>query len=122
MVPPMFLYNHPDLKKRRQRLRKQSTPAERKLWGHLRAKRFRGIKFFRQFGIGPYVVDFYCPKARLAIEVDGDSHFRKGAKAYDLQRQRYIESFNVRVIRFLNSDIHENMDGVLQKIEVVIAG
>ncbi|MBI4092308.1 MAG: endonuclease domain-containing protein [Candidatus Kerfeldbacteria bacterium] len=119
-MPPRFLYNDPSFKRRRQKLRNESTPAERKLWGHLRKSQFLGLKFQRQYGIGPYVLDFFCPEMRLAIEVDGDSHFRPGARAYDRQRQKFIESEDITVVRFLNTDIHENIDGVLEQLHKVI--
>ncbi|MBI4426784.1 MAG: endonuclease domain-containing protein [Candidatus Kerfeldbacteria bacterium] len=119
-MPPHFLYNNPSFKRRRQKLRNKSTPAERKLWGHLRKSQLLGLKFQRQYGIGPYVLDFFCPELRLAIEVDGDSHFTPDARAYDQQRQQFIENEDIAVVRFLNTDIHENMDGVLTKLGEVV--
>ncbi len=80
----------------------------------------KGLRFWRQYSIGPYVVDFYYPKVRLVVEVDGDSHFLPGAREYDQKREQFIRGFNIRIIRFLNSDVHKNIDGVLQRIEEVI--
>jgi very-short-patch-repair endonuclease len=93
--------------------------AEVLLWVRLKGRQVLGCKFRRQYSVGPYVIDFYCPALKLAIELDGDSHFRAGANAYDAERQVFIESFGIRVLRFLNTDIYENMDGVL---EVIVRG
>jgi very-short-patch-repair endonuclease len=65
-------------------------------------------------------LDFYCPEIRLAVELDGDSHFTDEAKARDLERQRWIESFGIRFLRFINVDVYDNLDGVLQVIATAI--
>jgi len=110
-------FNSPILKDRRKSLRNNMTPAELILWPHLKSKSLCGLKFRRQFGFGPYIVDFYCPSLRLAIELDGDSHFGKEAEANDRIRQTYIEANGVRFLRFLNTEVYENLEGVLQKIK-----
>ena len=112
-------FNNPRLIERRRELRKNATLPEHILWGYLRNKRLYGLKFWRQYSIGPYIVDFYCPKYRLAIEVDGDSHFLPGAQEYDAKRQQFIESFNITVIRFLNTDVRYSIDAVLSIIQDV---
>ena len=66
-----------------------------------------------------YIVDFYCPKLKLAIEVDGYTHFSEAAQKYDKRRQRYIESFGIRFLRFTNTEVYENVEGVVQTIEEV---
>lgn len=86
------------------------------LWQKLRAEQLYGLKFRRQYGIGKYIVDFYCPKKKLAIEIDGDSHYEQEAIKYDKERQDFIESRNIRVIRFTNKEIMENIEGVLEMI------
>ncbi|MFH0829157.1 MAG: endonuclease domain-containing protein [Candidatus Kerfeldbacteria bacterium] len=116
----MFLYNHPDLKQRRQSLRNARIPAETILWQHLQRSQFFGYKFRRQYGVGPYVLDFFCSELRLAIEIDGDSHSAPDAKTYDKQRQQFIESEDIIVIRFLNTDVHQNVDGVLERLYKII--
>ncbi len=73
-------------------------------------------KFRRQFSVSPYVVDFYCPALKLAIEIDGDSHFQTGAQEKDKARQDFIESFGVHFLRFRNVEIRENLRGVLETI------
>lgn len=75
-----------------------------------------GYKFRRQQSIGPYIVDFYCPRLKLVIEVDGDSHFLDEAIEYDRKRQKYIESFGTKFLRFTNLEIYENIDEVLEEI------
>jgi very-short-patch-repair endonuclease len=76
----------------------------------------KGFKFRRQYSVNQYVVDFYCPELKLAIEIDGDSHFNDISEKYDKERQKSIESFGIRFLRFTNIDIYDNIDGVLQTI------
>ena len=78
----LFLYNNSDHKEKRKLLRENQTDAERRLWQFLRNKQL-GFIFRRQYGAGRYVLDFYCSKARLAIEVDGGGHAEKGQIEYD---------------------------------------
>lgn len=85
---------------------------EQKLWYYLR-KRFLDLKFRRQFGIGPYIVDFYCPAIRLAIEVDGDSHFDPDAHRRDERRDSFIKAQGIRMIRIKNTDVRDSIDGVV---------
>ena len=75
-----------------------------------------GYKFRRQYGVDQYVLDFYCPRLKLAIEVDGESHFMPGAEEQDKARQEYIEAYGIRFLRFMNPDVCENIDGVCQDI------
>mgnify|MGYP001282072607 FL=1 len=101
---------------RAQRLRREATPAERKLWARLKAKQLNGLQFRRQHPIGPYIVDFYCAALKLAIEIDGDSHGSEEALRRDEKRSAFIASKGVRIIRFWNSDIYERLDGALADI------
>jgi len=102
-------------------LRKTMPKAELKLWSELRRKNLLGQKFRRQYGIGPYVLDFYCPKIKLAVEVDGDSHTDDNL-IYDDDRQDFIESYGVKSLRFTNEDIFENVDSVVDEIYETIQG
>ena len=95
------------------KLRNDMTDAERRLWSHLRASQLGGIKFTRQLPIGPFVVDFACRSARLAIELDGGQHADSPA---DDARTQIIEAHGYRVIRFWNNDVLQNTDGVLTAI------
>ena len=76
------------------------------LWAKLKRKNLGGHKFRRQYSINEYVIDFYCPSKRLAIEIDGDSHFQDEAINYDFNRQKYMESFGIKFLRFKNSDVY----------------
>ncbi len=112
----MYIFNNPDLKNLRQKLRNTMPSAEVILWAELKGKQLFGYKFRRQYGVGRYVVDFYCARIRLAIELDGDSHFQIGVEEYDKKREEYIESRGIKVIRFTNTDVYENLDGVILAI------
>jgi len=87
------------------------------LWKHLRGKQLLGFKFRRQFGVGPYIVDFYSPPAKLAIEIDGDTHFGPEAEQRDKRRQEFIESFEIEILRFTNSEVMKNIEGVILCIQ-----
>ncbi len=95
-------------------LRKQSTKPEQKLWPRLRNRQVNGCKFRRQHPLGPFVVDFCCIERALIVEIDGDVHaFQESA---DSGRQAYLEALGYRVVRFANSEVLENLDGVLEAI------
>jgi len=110
------LFNKTSEKEKRRTLRKNMPPAETILWSQLRGKRLEGCKFRRQYSIGPYIVDFYSPQLRLAIEIDGESHFVDGALERDQVWQGFIESAGVTVLRFTNRDVYDRLDGVVEKI------
>jgi very-short-patch-repair endonuclease len=95
------------------RLRRNSTGAEMKLWLSLRDRRLSGHKFLRQVAIGSYVVDFICREHRLIIEVDGSQHFESKS---DRIRDLYFSGRGYRTLRFWNSDVMSNLDGVLASI------
>ena len=106
---------------RRRSLRQNSTFAERKLWSYLRMGQLDNVKFRRQFGVGPYVVDFYCPSAHLVIEVDGDSHGTEEALLNDEKRQREIEGLGIRFLRFTDQEVMESIEAVIDKISNYLA-
>ncbi|MEM9996594.1 MAG: endonuclease domain-containing protein [Bacteroidota bacterium] len=108
--------NLPRSKALRRRLRVQVTTAEATLWQLLRLRRAGGLKFRRQHGIGPYIVDFYCPKARVAVEVDGRVHDDPARAESDAARQRAIESLGIQVLRFSNEEVLGQGDLVAQAI------
>jgi very-short-patch-repair endonuclease len=112
-----YLYNDPSTKLGRRGLRKNATDAERKLWSILRSRQMAGLKFFQQYSVGPYTLDFYCPERRLAIEVDGGQHADVYGRQHDAHRDRYLKELNIRVVRFWNNDVLQNIDGVAQKIK-----
>ena len=92
------------------------TGPETRLWSRLRARQLQGLKFRRQHGIGPYIVDFYCPEQSLVIEVDGDSHADADQMLKDQLRDRYFQSLGLRVIRYFKDDMMKNLDGVLEDV------
>ena len=111
-----IVFNNKAYTARRKALRRSLSKAEAVIWLHLSRKQMKGFKFRRQYSVNQYVVDFYCPELKLAIEIDGDSHFNDISEKYDKERQKSIESFGIRFLRFTNIDIYDNIDGVLQTI------
>jgi len=105
--------DHLDIKRR---LRSNMTVPETRLWLRLRARQLQGLKFRRQHGVGPYIVDFYCPEESLVIEVDGDSHADADQIVKDREREKYLHSLGLRVLRYFNDDIVKNLDGVLEDL------
>ena len=95
-------------------LRHNPTEPERRLWSALRNRQVAGAKFRQQTWLGPFLVDFYCADAQLAIEVDGDTHAYQ--QDYDERRTAWLEREGFRVIRFTNDDVMRNLDGVLAAI------
>jgi very-short-patch-repair endonuclease len=114
--PSERLFNQKYQKPLRQQLRKNTSPIERLLWARLRGGQL-GVKFRRRHGIGPYIVDFYCPAARLVIELDGESHYWQGRQEYDKERDNFIEQQGLRIVHFSNFDVTHNLDGVLMRIQ-----
>ncbi len=100
-------------------LRKKETKAEKILWQELRNSNL-GIKFRRQYPIDMYILDFYAPKIRLSIELDGSIHKLKETKEYDVERRMYLESKYIYELRFWNSEIENNLNSVLNKIKTKI--
>jgi very-short-patch-repair endonuclease len=112
--------NYPYMNIRRKTLRRYMTKAEVFLWVQLKNKQILGYKFRRQYSVGNFVVDFYCPRLKLALEVDGPSHFTKEAREYDKRREEYIKSFGISFLRVTNLDVYKNMEGVIDKIIEII--
>lgn len=101
---------------RRRTLRRNSTDAEAALWAHLRAKRLAGVKFRRQHPCGPYILDFYCPATRLAVELDGGQHFDPVAQDYDRRRTGFLIRQGITVLRFPTDVVFRELGGVLESI------
>ncbi|KAA3620141.1 MAG: endonuclease domain-containing protein [Calditrichaeota bacterium] len=108
----------PALKERARHLRKKSTLSEVVLWQRINGKQIHGCDFDRQKPIDKYIVDFYCKRLMLAIEIDGESHQEKAE--YDHRRQQRLQSLGVRVVRFLDVDVKRNMEGVLWELNRVV--
>ncbi len=108
------VYNKKGMQSRRRTLRNNMPKSEVILWSKLKNKQILGERFLRQYSVDQYVLDFYCPRLKLAIEVDGDSHFVTGTEEYDKERQEYIEAFGIQFLRFTNEDVCKNVDGACQ--------
>ncbi|MDD5039414.1 MAG: endonuclease domain-containing protein [Dehalococcoidales bacterium] len=112
----MLSYNG-NLKEHARQLRENMTDAERHLWTRIRMKQLNGYQFYRQKPIGDYIVDFFCPKANLIIEVDGSQHFVDETIEYDRIREEYVSSLGLKVLRFTNAEVLKNIEGVVEHIE-----
>jgi very-short-patch-repair endonuclease len=110
------LYYNLKLKKYSRKLRKDMTDAERLLWSKLRNKQLKGLQVYRQRIIGNYIVDFYCPKAKLIIEVDGSQHYISEGKEQDKIRDEYMKGIGFAILRVTDRDIFENSNGVVERI------
>ena len=113
----MKIFNHKSTREKRKLLRGSQAEAEKELWKRLRNKSFLGLKFFRQYGIGHYIADFYCPQFMIAIEIDGEGHFSKDGMEYDKERDGYFAALGIRTLRLSNTNIFENIEEALRKIE-----
>ncbi len=114
----MNKYHNPNLKKYAQELRKNMTPEERKLWYQCLNKSSK--RFHRQKVIGNYIVDFYCAKAKLVVEIDGTQHFLDEGKENDKNRDEFLSSLGLTVLRIPNNEIWDNFDGVCEEIMLKI--
>ncbi|HXQ20703.1 MAG TPA: DUF559 domain-containing protein, partial [Candidatus Acidoferrales bacterium] len=103
------------VQRRARQLRGELTRAERELWRRLRDQQLEGYRFRRQHAVDRFIVDFFCPRARLVVEIDGDSHAEQ--KDYDAERTAWLEQHRqYRVVRFMNTEVHENIEAVLERI------
>ena len=109
----------PILTERAKAMRKEMSEPETRMWLALRAERFEEIKFRRQKVIGAFIADFAANDPKLVIEIDGDSH--SGAETYDTARTQSLQSKGYTVMRFTNTDVMTNMEGVLQRLSEVVA-
>ena len=114
-----YLTNRQKFNQRRKDLRHASTKAEQAFWKQVRNYQIGGIKFRRQFGIGSYVVDFYCSSLKLIVEIDGDSHFTPEGVAHDLERTTFLEGHGFRVIRFTNDEVLCAAEEVISKLYAI---
>ncbi len=107
--------NRKTQKENRKELRNNATISEKRL-GKFLNKKQQGLKFRRQHGIGPFIVDFYATQYKLAIELDGRVHNNIMRQAYDQKREDYLKSYGIKVIRFTNDQVKYNVDEVIRKI------
>lgn len=92
------------------------TDAEILVWSKIRRKQIKGMQFYRQKTIGNYIVDFYCPKGKLVVEIDGGQHYINTGRKKDLDRDYQLQLMGLSVLRFSDFDVLRNIDGVLEKI------
>ncbi len=90
------------------------------LWARLRNCQVGGFKFRRQYSVGAFVIDFYCPELKLVIEVDGASHRKDGIPEYDAERQLFLEAKGITVLRIMNEQVYEDLDTAIGLIRTVI--
>jgi very-short-patch-repair endonuclease len=110
------IYNKIEVKMKRQTLRNNMPLAEKLMWVRLKGKQVSNARFRRQYSVGSYILDFYCPALKLAVEIDGDSHSGDEAFIYDTQRQASIESMGIRFLRFTNAEVIYGIEEVLKVI------
>ncbi len=116
----MLKYNS-KLKENARALRSGMTDSEQRLWSRLRRKQVLGVQFYRQKPIGDYIVDFHAPRAGLVVEVDGSQHLEAMQTNHDRQRTAFLESQGLRVLRFDNSQVLQELDGVIEEIYRAVA-
>src|SRR6185369_8323743 len=111
--------SNPKTRTRAIELRKELTPAERKLWSRIRNDQL-GVNFRRQHAVGNFIPDFVCIEKKLIIELDGSQHLEQAK--YDAERTSFLEAQGYRVLRFWNNDVMNNMNGVVRSIEFALEG
>jgi len=97
-------------------LRSTMTDAEQLIWSKIRRKQIGDLHFYRQKNIGHYIVDFYCPKGKLIVEIDGGQHYENEGMKKDRARDRYLQMLGFAVLRFSDVDVLKNIDGVIERI------
>jgi very-short-patch-repair endonuclease len=111
----MLPYN-PNLKQNARKLRTNMTNTEQILWSQLRRKQILDVQFYRQKPIGNYIVDFYAPKVKLVVEVDGSQHLETRHLEYDTKRDLYLKNVGLQVLRFNNLQVIQEIDVVVETI------
>ena len=109
--------NKPSEKVKRRKLRQNPTEAEKLIWKFLRNRQLLKYKFKRQYSIDHFVIDFYCPELKLAVEADGATHNESGRKEYDIRRERYLKKFGLTFIRIKDEELFGNPNKAFAKIE-----
>jgi very-short-patch-repair endonuclease len=115
-----IVFNSPYLKHHRKQLRNKATEAELILWSCLKDNKL-GYKFIRQYSVEGYVVDFYCPEYRLAVEIDGETHKKPDQIKYDQYRTKLLSAWGIRLIRFWNWEVKNHLTSVLHKIRLALS-
>lgn len=111
------MLNPKKTKKKRRYLRNNMTKWETRLWNDLKQKKMLGYKVRRQYGVNNYVIDFYCPKLKLGIEIDGEIHFQYRRSIQDQEKDRILKSLGIRVIRISTQDVVEDYESIVLHLE-----
>jgi len=114
----MFYGAPPYVFEKARELRKTLTPAEKKLWEHLKKRRMKGYKFRRQHPIFEFIADFYCHTIKLVVEVDGGIHNIDRQKEYDIKRTAKLNKFGITAIRFTNKQVLNDLNSVLKQLHI----
>ena len=112
-------YNKKSEQEKRRSLRQNMTYCEKIVWLNIRKKQL-GYRFLRQYSVDHFVIDFYCPELKLALEVDGESHNNPEQKKYDIKRQKYLEAFNIKFVRIKDEDLLGNPNNAFNKLKDAI--
>jgi very-short-patch-repair endonuclease len=115
-----ILYNQSWGRERRKEFRRESTEAEKALWDVLRDRRLLDVKFRRQYGVGGYILDFYAPQLKFAIEVDGPIHDTNFSKDYDRIREEYLDDVGIEVIHVKNDDVLNSSAELIEQVTVIL--
>ena len=110
--------HNPELVPLAKKLRREMTKEERHLWYDFLRK--YSVRFSRQKVIGNYIVDFYCPQAKLVVELDGSQHYERDSIIKDAERTRFLEGFDLKIIRIPNSEVNHNFSGVCEYIDTAV--
>jgi len=113
-------FNKLSEKEKRRQLRKDQTFCEKIVWIYLRNRKTLGYKFRRQYSVDKYVIDFFCPELKLAVEIDGNVHNKPDQKEYDIKRQEYLEKFGITFVRITNDELLGNPNLAFDRIEKVL--
>ena len=116
----VILQNLKLLKPIRKQLRNNQTEPEKIFWNKVKSKQFKWLKFRRQHSVWKYVLDFYCPELKLCVEIDGDNHFETQWIENDKIRTEYLNQAWIKVLRFTNKEITENIEWVLESLNKLI--
>jgi len=116
---PMYFGAKPEIFKLARELRKRETPSEKTLWSHLSRNQLLGLQFRRQHPINRFIADFYCPKIKLIIEIDGKIHDIPEYLNHDIGRSDFLNDFGITVIRFTNEQIQNEIDFTIRNINVI---
>ena len=116
----MMLTYSKKLKPFARQLRNDMTPHERIVWQKIRCKQIHNVQFYRQKPVGSVIIDFYAKRIKLAVEIDGGQHYTDEGRARDIERDNYLQSLGITILRFGNHDVYKHLEEVLEKIAFTV--